>query len=101
MSEQEWRSGKITAAHLSQFAYIYIRQSTMGQVTKHKESTELQYGLAQRAERLGWPREAVKIIDEDLGQSGRISARDVVFNSSSPKSGSAAWGSSSVMMLRV
>ncbi len=74
MSEQEWRSDKITAAHLSQCAYIYIRQSTMGQVTKHKESTELQYGLAQRAERLGWPREAVKIIDEDLGQSGRISA---------------------------
>jgi DNA invertase Pin-like site-specific DNA recombinase len=74
MSEQDGRSDKITAAHLSKVAYIYIRQSTMGQVTKHKESTELQYGLAKRAERLGWPREAVTIIDEDLGQSGRLSA---------------------------
>src|SRR5712691_9546525 len=32
--------------------------------------TELQYSLVERAVKLGWPRERVEIIDEDLGKSG-------------------------------
>jgi len=32
--------------------------------------TELQYSLVERAVKLGWPRERVKVIDEDLGKSG-------------------------------
>jgi DNA invertase Pin-like site-specific DNA recombinase len=42
----------------------------MQQVLDHQESTRLQYGLAQRAEALGWSAARVLVIDEDLGQSG-------------------------------
>jgi len=40
------------------------------QVTRHGESTELQYSLVQPAVALGWPRERVELIAEDLGKSG-------------------------------
>jgi DNA invertase Pin-like site-specific DNA recombinase len=60
-------------------AFIYIRQSTMGQVTKHRQSTELQYGLSQRAERLGWTADSIRIIDEDLGRSGSSSVERTGF----------------------
>jgi len=67
----QWdRSGKITAQHLDRKAVIYIRQSTLQQVHRHQESTRLQYGLVDRALNLGWPRECIEIIDEDLGCSG-------------------------------
>ena len=42
----------------------------VGQVTHHQESTDLQYQLVTRGIQLGWPRESVKVIDEDLGKSG-------------------------------
>ena len=51
-------------------AYIYMRQSSLMQVMRHAESTDLQYSLVQRAVALGWPRERVELIDEDLGTSG-------------------------------
>jgi DNA invertase Pin-like site-specific DNA recombinase len=40
------------------------------QVTRHAESTDLQYSLVERAMALGWPRERIEINDEDLGKSG-------------------------------
>ena len=40
----------------------------------HQESTGLQYRLVERAVLLGWPRERVHIIDDDLGKSGTSSA---------------------------
>jgi hypothetical protein len=46
---------RVTTAHRAKLAYVYIRQSTAGQVRQHQESTELQYHLAERAVRLGWP----------------------------------------------
>jgi len=61
---------KIQRLHLSKAAYIYIRQSTMGQVRHHRESTERQYALRDRALELGWPAEAIRILDGDLGLSG-------------------------------
>ncbi len=61
---------KITTHHRAKLAYIYIRQSSLGQVTHHHESTDLQYQLVNRATRLGWPQQRVKVIDEDLGKSG-------------------------------
>ncbi len=65
------RSGsKITTEHLAKLAYIYVRQSSLEQVIRHRESTDLQYQLVDRAVQLGWPRERVKVIDEDLGKSG-------------------------------
>ncbi len=54
----------------AKMAYVYIRQSSLMQVTRHAESTDLQYALVQRAVALGWPRERVELIDEDLGKSG-------------------------------
>jgi len=59
-----------TTAHRAKMAYIYIRQSSLMQVTRHAESTDLQYSLVERAVALGWPRERVELIDEDLGKSG-------------------------------
>ena len=64
------RSGKITPQHRDRKAVIYIRQSTLQQVHRHQESTRLQYGLVDQAIRLGWPRQCIEIIDEDLGCSG-------------------------------
>ena len=37
----------------------------------HRESTELQYKLVERAADLGWPTERVEVIDDDQGISGR------------------------------
>ena len=50
---------------------VYLRQSSMAQVREHTESTMRQYGLVEEAVRLGWAREAVVVIDTDLGVSGR------------------------------
>ena len=63
-------SAQITPAHLARKAAIYIRQSSPGQVLHNKESQRLQYGLVERAAKLGWPRSHVMVIDEDLGVSG-------------------------------
>lgn len=59
---------KITPAHLSRAAYVYIRQSTQFQVHNNLESQRLQYALADRAKELGFSH--VEIIDEDMGCSG-------------------------------
>jgi len=61
---------KLSADHLRRLALVYVRQSTAAQVEYHRESTERQYGLAERAMELGWKREQVKILDQDLGVSG-------------------------------
>ena len=61
---------QVTTAHRAKLAYIYVRQSSAGQVRQHQESTELQYRLADRAAGLGWPRERIAVIDDDLGKSG-------------------------------
>jgi len=61
---------KITADHLRRDAYLYVRQSTLRQVTEHGESTQRQYALRGRAVAAGWPVERVRIIDRDLGKSG-------------------------------
>src|SRR3954451_22883034 len=47
-----------------------VGQSTLQQVGRHPESTRLQYALAERAGQLGWARERVVVIDDDLGRSG-------------------------------
>jgi hypothetical protein len=58
----------VTASHRAKLAYVYVRQSSLGQVTRHTESTDLQYRLVERAVALGWPRERVHTIDVDLGK---------------------------------
>ena len=63
-------ASKVTQAHLSRAAYVYVRQSTLTQVHEHTESLERQYELAARAQDLGWPPRQVVIVDDDLGRSG-------------------------------
>jgi len=61
---------KIRPVHLQRRAFIYLRQSSPGQVEFHRESTERQYALADRAAALGWDRSQIRILDGDLGKSG-------------------------------
>jgi len=59
---------KITTDHLARSAIVYVRQSTAYQVANNTESGRRQYGLVERAQRLGWS--DVQVIDDDLGRSG-------------------------------
>lgn len=61
---------KITAAHLRRSAFVYVRQSTTAQVEHNRESTDRQYRLLERAVELGWQRDQIKVVDDDLGVSG-------------------------------
>ena len=61
---------KIRPSHLQRAALVYLRQSTPSQVEQNRESTARQYALADRACPLGWSKQQVVIIDEDLGLSG-------------------------------
>jgi len=62
-------TNKIEYDHIKRKVYVYIRQSTSGQVIHHRESQRLQYKLVERAKELGWQEGMVKVIDRDLGTS--------------------------------
>lgn len=64
---------KIQASHRLRLACIYIRQSSPSQLRDNKESLRLQYQLLEKAERRGWSKTNIRIIDDDLGTSGRSS----------------------------
>ena len=68
---EPFRSPKLRPWHFDRGAVVYVRQSTPQQVNDHQESTSRQYALADRAVELGWPREHVLVIDDDLGKSGQ------------------------------
>ncbi len=74
LTQQAEAAERVGTAHRAKLAYIYVRQSSAGQVRQHQESTELQYRLADRAAGLGWPRERIEVVDDDLGKSGTSSA---------------------------
>ena len=59
---------KLTNERLSRRALVYVRQSTIGQLTHNRESLRRQYELKQHARELGF--QAVDVIAEDLGRSG-------------------------------
>ncbi|WP_457660593.1 recombinase family protein [Sinorhizobium medicae] len=58
---------KITPDHLGRAAVVYVRQSTMTQVTGNLESQRRQYDLAGAAATTGFA--SVSVIDDDLGRS--------------------------------
>lgn len=66
---------KITPRHRERQAYVYIRQSTPKQVREHRAGRENQYALVERALTLGWRRDQIQIIDDDLGRSGQDGQR--------------------------
>jgi DNA invertase Pin-like site-specific DNA recombinase len=61
---------KLTASQLRRQVFVYVRQSTQTQLERNVESTARQYALVARAIELGFAREQVIVIDEDLGVSG-------------------------------
>lgn len=63
-------TSKVRSEHLNRIAIVYIRQSSLAQVRYHRESTERQYALQDKAQMLGWNKDQIQIIDEDLGVSG-------------------------------
>src|SRR5881628_2019898 len=64
---------KIKPAHTQRrSAFVYVRQSTPSQVEHNRESTQRQYALVDRAMALGWPRDQVSVVDEDLGLSAEM-----------------------------
>ena len=65
---------KIRAGHLHRAAFVYIRQSAAAQVEHHRESSARQYALADRAVALGWARDQVTVIAQDLGLAGASAA---------------------------
>src|SRR5260370_4742909 len=73
-------SDLITPQHLARKAVIDIGQSTPHQVVSHQESLRLQYALGGRARQLGWPDEAIDIMDDDLGLSAATAHHRAGFN---------------------
>jgi len=61
---------EIQGHHLSRPAYVYLRQSTPGQVLRNDQSTERQYALRDKALKLGWGEHRIRVLDGDLGLSG-------------------------------
>jgi DNA invertase Pin-like site-specific DNA recombinase len=59
----------MTTQHLARTAVMDIRQSPPHQVLSHQDSVRLQYALGERAHQLGWPDEAIEIIDDDRGRT--------------------------------
>lgn len=70
-SSSSGRASKILARHLERTAYVYVRQSTPQQVRRNPEGRENQEALAQRAAALGWSPARVRVVDADLGLSGK------------------------------
>ena len=67
-------SSKVTAAHLSRTALLYVRQSSLKQVLHNTESAIRQYDLRGRAIALGWAGDQITVIDIDQGHSGASAA---------------------------
>jgi DNA invertase Pin-like site-specific DNA recombinase len=67
-------ASKVTAAHLSRRALLYVRQSSLKQVLHNTESAIRQYDLRGKAISLGWESSQITVIDIDQGQSGASAA---------------------------
>lgn len=65
------KTPKISPSHLERLAYVYVRQSTVGQVRRNPGGRENQEALAERAVELGWSPRRVRVVDSDLGLSGK------------------------------
>lgn len=79
MTASDPAARKVRPEHLRRLACLYVRQSSPHQVLHNRESRERQYALQARARELGWPRNAIRVIDDDLGKSAadtRLQRRD-------------------------
>lgn len=60
----------IKAHHLDRTAYVYLRQSSPGQVRKNREGRQRQQAMVDRVAAWGWPTSKIVLLDGDSGQSG-------------------------------
>jgi DNA invertase Pin-like site-specific DNA recombinase len=67
-------SDTIQPLHLRRLAIVYVRQSNPHQVLMNQESLKLQYDLQHRAQAAGWDPSQIRIIDTDLGRTGKTAA---------------------------
>ena len=74
-------NNKVKSTHTRRAAVVYIRQSHPSQVEHNRESTARQYALVEKAIALGWERNQVTTIDEDLGISGQVFVKRSGFES--------------------
>ena len=64
-------SETVHSDHLGRLAVVYVRQSSPHQALANQESLKLQYNLRHRARAAGWDPSHVRVIDSDLGRTGR------------------------------
>src|SRR5580704_3235555 len=64
-------SETVHSDHFRRLAVVYVRQSTPHQVLANQESLKLQYDLQHRACTAGWEPSYIRVIDSDLGRTGR------------------------------
>jgi DNA invertase Pin-like site-specific DNA recombinase len=55
---------RIHVRHLERFAFVYVRQSSLGQVRKNLESQKRQSGMQEHVQRLGWPAARVRLFGD-------------------------------------
>jgi excisionase family DNA binding protein len=73
-------AAKVTGSHRSRAAVVYVRQSTLAQVERNTESRARQLDLVRRAGELGWPRSAIRVVD-DQGVSASVTGQRDGFES--------------------
>ncbi len=83
----------IQPTHCDRLAYVYVRQSTPGQVLENRESTERQYHLQARAVAWAGHRAAWKLSTRIRAGRGVRPPTARAFNAWCPKWAWAAWGS--------
>jgi DNA invertase Pin-like site-specific DNA recombinase len=67
-------ASKVTAAHLSRTAILYVRQSSLKQVIHNTESAIRHYGLRGKAVALGWAADQITVTGTGQGHSGASAA---------------------------
>lgn len=72
-------ASKIHPEQLSRKAYVYVRQSSPGQVLNNTESARRQRDLVKLAESLGWSSSQIEVLDEDQGKSGQAQSEREAF----------------------
>ena len=61
---------KIKKHHLQKTAFVYLRQSSPGQVKKNVEGARRQRQMQERMKQLGWPASRIQMLGEDTANSG-------------------------------
>src|SRR5262245_10175318 len=67
-------SDTVQSLHLRRLAVVYVRQSSPIQALMNQGCLQLQYDLQHRARAAGWDPGQVRVIDTDLGRTGRTAA---------------------------